>query len=66
MKILRNLKRVANLDNVEYVENTEQKVPWFEQDEYLLVEINGEYPMLFTKSQIKVAQKRAKRNPEDV
>ena len=66
MKILRNLKRVANLDNVEYVENTEQKVPWFEQDEYLLVEINGEYPMLFTKSQIKVAQKRAKRNPEDL
>ena len=66
MKLLRKLKNIFRVDNVEFINNTEQDHPEMEADEYLLVQTGGEDPMLFTKYQVKQAQKRAVKHPEDL
>jgi len=64
--MIRNIKRLLGLDNVEYVDNTNKEYNWLEGNKYLLVE-SSELPiMLFTESQIKIAQKRAQKNKEDI
>jgi hypothetical protein len=66
MKLLRKIKKLLRMDNVEWVENTEKKYPLMESDEYLLVQTGGEDPMLFTKYTVKEGQKQAGKHPEDV
>jgi hypothetical protein len=66
MKLIRNIKRLFNADNVEFIDNTEKKIVWLEASTYLLVEKSGEKPMMFTNAQIKIAQDRAERNKEDL
>ena len=66
MKLLRKIKNLFGIDNVEFIENTCQKHPEMEADVYLLVQTGGEDTMLFTKYQIRQAQARAKKHPEDI
>ena len=64
--MLKSLKRILNLNIVEWVDNTQKEHAHLEADQYFLVESSTEGPMLFTKHQVAAAKKRAIKNKEDI
>jgi len=64
--MLKSLKRILNLDIVEWIDNTQKEYAHLESDQYFLVESFAEGPMLFTKHQVVAAKKRALKNKEDL
>lgn len=59
------IKKLLGFNIVEWVENTAVD-SHLEAREYLFVYSNDEGPLLFSPSQVKIAKKRAKEQPEDV
>ena len=64
--MLKSLKRILNLNIVEWVDNTQKEYAHLESDQYFLVESSTEGPMLFTKHQVVAAKNRALKNKEDL
>jgi len=64
--MLKSLKRILNLNIVEWVNNTQKEYAHLEADQYFLVESSTEGSMLFTKHQVIAAKKRALKNKEDI
>jgi hypothetical protein len=64
--MLKKLKRIFNLNIIQWVDNTNIEYTHLESEKYLLVESSTEGPLLFTKSQVKIAKERAEKQTEDV
>ena len=64
--MLKKIKRLFNMNIVEWVDNSEKEYNHLEADKYLLVESKTEGKMLFTKSQIKRAKQRVPKQTEEI